>query len=522
MKRGGDGHERRMAVSEPLLLEAAISKEAPQDAPPQPRLTAEDILPTPPHLRTFTSLDFASLWWGVVTSVSTFYLAGSLVEQGMAWWQGLTIVFLANVLQVVLTILIGHAGAEYGIPFPVQCRASLGFRGAHFATFLRGIIACGWFGIDTWIGGQALYVFINVLCNGSLDAYGSISGIGISLPELGCFFLFWLLQLVFVWNGVNGIRYFEKYAAPVLFVLCVGLLLWAYMKAGGFGEMLSASSQFGKDGTNYGEFWSVWLAGLTANVGTFATLSLNISDFTRYAKSQTDQILGQAGLPLFVAVFSFIGLAVSSSTEKIYGYIISNPVELLGQIGGIFPTLISLFGVTLAILTTNVANIVAPANALINLSPARFSFRTGALLTAGIGLVMQPWRLYNSGSTFMNTWLLGYSFLLGPLASIIIVDYYILRHGALDIPALYGSSNSHPYKYFNGFNLKAFAAFFVGAVPNIPGFLYTTGSVEQVPSGWVLLYKVSWFSSFFLSGVFFWLVSIVPKMMERTQVAKSS
>lgn len=221
------------------------------------------------------------------------------------------------------------------------------------------------------------------------------------------------------------------------------------------------------------------------------------------------------GIPFFVGAFSFIGLAVSSSTEKIYGYIISNPVEILGQIGGVLPTLISLFGVTLAILTTNVANIVAPANALINMNPTHISFRTGALLTAGVGLLMQPWRLYQSSNSFLNTWLLGYSILIGPLASIIIVDYYILRHCILDIPALYGTNNLRTYMYFKGFNLKAFAAFLVGVVPNIPGFLYTVGVLKQVPSGLLLLYKASWFSSFLLAGLFFWLVSIVPKMIER-------
>ncbi|KAI5070263.1 hypothetical protein GOP47_0014606 [Adiantum capillus-veneris] len=367
----------------------------------------ESLLPTPPHLRTFTSLDMATLWWGVVTSVSTFYVAGALVEQGMAWWQGLLTVVLANVFQALFAILIGHAGAKYGIAFPIQCRASLGIRGAHFATCLRGIVACGWFGIDTWIGGQVLFAFIDALCSGQLQDYSSISWLGITLPELGCFFLFWLVQLAFVWHGVHGIRSLEKYASPVLLLLCGGLLLWAYLKAGGFGDMLSASSQFGKDGTKYGQFWTVWVAGLTANVGSYATLSLNISDFTRYARSQTDQILGQVGLPLFVGAFSFVGLAVSSATEKIFGYIISNPTDLIDQIGGAIPTLISLFGVTLALLTTNVANIVAPANALINMSPTIMTFRKGALLTAVVGFVIQPWRLYQSGDAFLNTWLLG-------------------------------------------------------------------------------------------------------------------
>ncbi|MCO5549227.1 hypothetical protein L7F22_002694 [Adiantum nelumboides] len=244
------------------------------------------------------------------------------------------------------------------------------------------------------------------------------------------------------------------------------------------------------------------------------------TDFTRYARSQKDQILGQVGLPLFVGAFSFVGLAVSSATEKIFGYVISNPTDLIGQIGGAFPTLIALLGVTLAILTTNVANIVAPANALINVSPSYMNFRKGALLTAVVGFLIQPWRLYQTGEAFMNTWLLGYSFLLGPLASIILVDYYILRHRILDVPALLGVDNLHTYEYFWGFNAKAFVAFLVGALSNLPGFLYTVGVLKQVPSVWVLLYKASWFSSFLLTGLVFWLISAVPKMVEHAEVSK--
>lgn len=494
-----------MAQLEQPLISASLHD-------PKPLINKEDLAPAPPQRRTFTSLDIASLWVAVVISVSTYYLAGSLVELGMSWWQGLLTVALANLIQLLLAILLGHPGTKYGIPFPVLCRASLGIRGAHIAACLRGLIACGWYGIDTWIGGQALYVFINALCNGKLDDSQVISWLGISMSELGCFLIFWLLQILFILHGVNGIRYLEKYSAPVLIALSAALLIWAYVKAGGFKEMLSASSQFGEGGTKQGQFWVVFLSGLTANIGTFATLSLSMSDFTRYARSQTDQVLGHVALPISIVAFSFVGLAVSSSTEKIFGYIISNPVELLAQIGGIIPTLISIFGVTLIVLTTNVANIMAPSNALINLNPAYISFRMGALLTAVLGILIQPWRLFQNGDTFLNKWLLGYSFLVGPLTSIIMIDYYILRHCDLDIHALYYLDNVQHYWYFKGYNIKAVIAFVAGVAPNIPGFLYTIGALKQVPSGFLVLYEVSWFSSFIMAGFSFWILSTMFKV----------
>ncbi|MCO5595324.1 hypothetical protein L7F22_049365 [Adiantum nelumboides] len=294
----------------------------------------EGLQPISLACRNFTGLDIACFWVGMAISVSTYYVAGALVEEGMAWWQGLLTVALANFLQLLLVVCMGHPGTKYGISFPVLCRSSLGIRGARIAACVRSLTSCGWFGIDTWIGAQALYVFVDVLCNGSLQDWQAIAWIGISLPELGCFAAFWLFQLVFILQGMNGIRYLEKYSAPPLCILCVWLLFWAYFKAGGLQEMLSASSQFGPGGTKQGQFWSVFLAGFTANFSLFASLSLGISDITRFARSQKDQVLGHVGFPFFIIAFSFVGLAVSSSTAVIYGIVISNPVELLAQIGG--------------------------------------------------------------------------------------------------------------------------------------------------------------------------------------------
>lgn len=476
----------------------------------------EDLNPTLIQHRTFTSLDIASFWVGVVVSISTYYVAGTLVEEGMAWWQGLLTVALANILQLFLVVPMGHPGAKYGIPFPVLCRASLGIRGARIAACLRGLISCGWFGIDTWIGAQALFVFIDALCNGNLTNWPVISWIGISLPELGCFFIFWLFQVGFIWHGVHGIRYLEKYSAPFLFILCAWLLIWACLKAGGLQEMLSASSQFGDGGAKQGQFWSVFLSGLTANFSCFSSLSLSISDITRYTRSQTDQALGHLGFPFFMVAFSFVGLAVSSSTAKIFGYVISNPVEILAQIGGIAPTIISLFGVSLVVLTTNVANIIAPSNALINLYPDYITFRMGSLITAVVGIIMQPWRLFRNSETFMYKWLLGLSLISGPLTGIIMVDYFIVRRRDLNIDALYHPASTPVYWYFKGYNIRGGIAFLVGFLMNLPGFLHTAGVLNEVPSIFVALYEVSWFSSFILGAVSFWILSAMCKTVSRS------
>lgn len=474
---------------------------------PDPSLINEDLRPTSMKERTFSRWEMASLWIGLVVGVPSYYMAGSLVEMGMAWWQGIATVMTGNVLLLFPLILTGHPGTKYGISFPVLSRASFGIRGAHVPTILRGLVACGWFGIETWIGGEAIFVLLNALLKGKITGQ-FIPWLGTSVPEFSCFLVFWFLQVVIMWNRMESIRKLENYSAPILIVLSGALLLWAYVNAGGFGPMLSMASQFGKGGARQGKFWSVFFPSLTANIGFWATLALNIPDFTRHAKSQADQIVGQVGLPVFMGAFTFLGLAVTSSTEVIFGRVISNPIEVLGQIGGIVPISLSILGVSLATLTTNIAaNVVAPANALVNFSPSWFTFKRGTLLTAILGIICQPWRLLQSSESFIYTWLIGYSALLGPIGGIILVDYFIIRRRVLDIDALYSCSPHGRYWYYRGYNISALASLLVGMAPVIPGFLHTVGLLNMSSPSFLILYNNSWFVSFFTAGLVYWALS---------------
>eukprot|EP01018_Ginkgo_biloba_P020242 Gb_34051 [translate_table: standard] len=474
---------------------------------PDQSLINEDLKPTSIEERSFSGWEMASLWIGLVVGVPSYYMAGSLVEMGMAWWQGIATVMAGNLLLLLPLVLTGHPGTKYGISFPVLSRASFGIRGAHIPTILRGLVGCGWFGIETWIGGQAIFVLLNALLKGQLTGK-LIPWLGTTLPEFGCFLVFWFLQMLIIWNGMDSIRKLENYSAPILMTLSAALLLWAYVNAGGFGSMLSLGSQFGKGSPQEGRFWSVFFPSLTANIGFWATVALNIPDFTRYAKSQADQIVGQVGLPVFMGAFTFLGLAVTSSTELIFGQVISNPIEVLGRIGGVVPISLSIFGVSLATLTTNIAaNIVAPANALVNFSPSRFTFRGGALLTAVVGILFQPWRLLQSSESFIYTWLIGYSALLGPIGGIILVDYFVLRSRVLDINALYSSNPHGQYWYYRGYNISALASLLAGMAPVIPGFLHTAGLMKLKPPIFLILYNNSWFVSFFAAGLVYWVLS---------------
>ena len=371
-------------------------------AAPDPRLYNADLAPTPPERRTWGTYNYIALWFSMSMEVTTYMLASSLIAGGMNWWEAVLTILLGNLIVLVPMLLNAHAGAKYGIPFPVFVRASFGTRGANIPALLRALVACGWFGIQSWIGGQSIAAMVGVLSP-------RLAG---SQPVLwACFLGFWLLNMVVVWRGVESIRFLQSFSAPFLLVMSLVLLAYMTHKAGGFGPMLAAPSRFATTGAFFHFFFPM----LTAMVGYWATLSLNIPDFTRYAKSQDSQIFGQAfGLPLAMTLYSFIGIACTSASTVVFGEAIWSPITLLGRFHQPAIAFVALISILVATLNVNIgANVVSPSNDFSNLAPKYISFRTGGLITGFLGLAMMPWRLMASFGTYIFGWLVGYSGLLG-------------------------------------------------------------------------------------------------------------
>jgi NCS1 family nucleobase:cation symporter-1 len=483
-----------------------------------PQLYNDDLAPTTAAQRTWSWTSIAALWVGMVVCVPTYMLAAGLIEQGMSWSQAVLTVTLGNVIVLVPMALIGHAGTKHGIPFPVLLRASFGTMGANVPSILRGLVACGWFGIQTWVGGAAIYTILNTL-SGDWFVGEPLPVLGIDAWQTVCFLSFWALHVFFIVYGTESIRWLETLSAPFLIVMGLALLAWAYVRAGGFGEMLAAPSQFDAGGPREGELYRVFFPSLTAMVGFWATLSLNIPDFTRFCKSQRDQVIGQAvGLPPTMALFSFIGVAVTSATITIFGEAIWDPVQLLGRMGGI-TVVVALFVLIVATLTTNLAaNVVAPAYGFSNIAPKRISYRTGGYITAGLGIAMFPWRLLESAGAYIFTWLIGYSALLGPIAGILIVDYYVIRRSELAVDDLFRTDGR--YRYWRGWNPAALVALALGVAPNVPGFLKAAGALESVPAFFETLYTYAWFVGLAVSGTVYGIWMSIAGKTGREHVAR--
>ncbi len=469
-------------------------------------LINEDLAPVSAANRTWGTWNYAALWISMSLCIPTYMLASSLIGGGMNWWQAILTIFLGNCIVLIPMILNGHAGAKYGIPFPVFVRASFGTKGANIPAMLRAIVACGWFGIQTWIGGASLYNILRAW-NPLMAEIDSSSLFPQALPMI-CFLLFWALNMFIIYLGVESIRKLLVFKAFFLPVAAFALLAWAIVAAKGLGPILSQPSKFATSK----DFWNFFFPALTGMVGFWATLSLNIPDFTRYAKSQRAQVNGQIiGLPPSMTFFAFVGVIVTSATAIIYGQTEWDIVKVASKFDSKLIVTFAMVGIIISTLATNIAaNIVSPANDFSNLAPQKINFRTGGYITGIIGVLIFPWKLIADPNGYIFTWLGGYSSLLGPVGGIMIADYFFIRNKELNAVDLYNEKGE--YAYGNGFNSKAIFALLAGILPNIPGFLLQIKLVAaNTFPGWIShLYNYAWFVGFGVSGVVYYLASPNP------------
>lgn len=483
---------QQLLSGRPVELEAAL---------PDSELTNRDLAPTPLSERSWSRWNIAALWVGMSVCIPTYMLASSMIQAGMSWRLALATILLGNAIVLVPLALNGHAGTRYGIPFPAFARAAFGTRGAHVPSLLRSAVACGWFGIQTWIGGTAIDAMLDILWSGWATLGGDFRFMGHGLPDYLAFLLFWAVNMYFVWAGTESIKWLETVTAPFLIVVGLALLGWATWQVGGLGTILERSDALaaaGPERSGLSWWFGFFLPWLTAMVGYWATLSLNIPDFTRYARSQQDQISGQAiGLLTTMPLFAFIGVAVTAATVILYGEAIWNPVELLARItaesGNAMLGVLVMVVLALATLSTNIAaNVVAPANSISALAPRLIDFRIGGLIAGLVGILILPWRLLD----MYQGWLISYSGLLGAVGGVLVCDYVVKRRLQLDLYDLYRPDGR--YRYDGGYHWPALLALAAGIAVAL------TGRIVPALS---FLFEGAWFSAAIVAFVVYALLA---------------
>lgn len=505
-------------MHDPRLAAEALG-ELPADVADSPLFNA-DLAPVPAARRDWTTYNFAALWISMAHCIPTYTLAGGLMAAGMNWWQALLTIGLGNLIVLVPILLNAHPGTAYGISFPVLARASFGTTGANIPAVLRAFVACGWFGINTYIGGEALKTFVLTFWPAFAEVGGGATIAGLSVPSAITFAVFWGMNVFVIYKGMNAVRVLENWAAPVVLVLAVALLWWVVARADGVGPLLTHPSKF----RTLGEFWPVFVPALTAMIGFWSTLSLNIPDFTRFGRGHREQAIGQAlGLPTTMIAFSAIAVVITSASSAILpGTPIKdlwNPEYLLGLMTSATPpaglaepliadaatraivAVIAVFGIVLATLSVNIAaNVVSPAQDFANLAPRYVSFQTGGLITGILGILCMPWKLMADPATYLDGWLGGVGGLLGPVAGIMIADYWLVRKKQLDVPDLFRVGGR-----YGTVNPVAMVALAIGVLPNLPGFLVTTKLLASAPAIFTSIYPYAWFSGVLLSGAAYWV-----------------
>ncbi|HEY5935059.1 MAG TPA: NCS1 family nucleobase:cation symporter-1 [Kofleriaceae bacterium] len=460
----------------------------------------EDLAPVPVAKRTWSTWDYAALWISMAHCIPTYLMASGLVGKGMSWWQALLTILLGNLIVLVPILLNSHPGTKYGIPFPVFARAAYGTVGSNLPALLRALIACGWFGINAWIGGHALQTFFVAIAPGWHDLAGTFNGF--PTTQWLSFALFWGLNILIVYRGMELVRRLERFAAPFVLVMTALLVGWAIYKAGGLGPIMS------KQGLSSDAFFPIFIPALTATIGFWSTLSLNMPDFTRFGRSQREQAIGQVvALPSTMTVFAAMGILITSATVIIFGAPkgIDDPIKLGGMLGSRIVVGVAMFTIVIATLAVNIAaNVVSPANDFANTFPKHINFKRGGLITGIVGVLMMPWELLKDANRYFE-WLNGYSGALGAVAGVLIVDYWLVRKTVLDLGALYSPVGA--YRYRNGWNIQAVVATVVGATVALLGFFWP----PMHP-----IYDWAWFVGFGLAGGLYWILMRGRAIVSRT------
>jgi NCS1 family nucleobase:cation symporter-1 len=468
----------------------------------------QELAPVPMEKRTWSTYNYFALWMGMAHNIPSYLLASGLIAIGMNWAQAFLTITLGNLIVLLPMLLNSHAGTKYGIPFPIFARAFYGIRGANLAALLRAFIACGWFGIQTWVGGQAIFVILGKLVGPGWINAAEVFGQPWTM-WLG-FLSFWAFQMAIIWRGIDAVRRFENWTAPLVTVGFLILLIWVLIKAGGFGPIFSQPSQLGWGA----DFWKIFAPSLMGMIAFWATLSLNMPDFTRFGSSQRKQAMGQIlGLPTTMSFMAIVSIMITSGGIVIYGEAIWDPVELASRFDSPLVVVLALIGLGLATVSANLAaNVVSPSYDFSNAFPKRISFRVGGLITGVVGIAIQPWRLISDPNIYIFAWLNFYGGILAAVAGVLVAGYWVQTRTRLHLADLYADGPSGRYWFTDGWNWRALVATVVGAVLAVGGAYSAPGEGPFPQDGMIPLFQIfydySWVTGLVAAFLVFLVLSL--------------
>jgi NCS1 family nucleobase:cation symporter-1 len=444
-----------------------------------PALSNGDLAPTPPSQRTWSAWHYAALWMGMVHSAFGFAVLGGMIAGGMSAWQALFVVLIANLVQLGFMVLTGRVGARYGIPYAVWARTTFGTFGANVPAVTRGIVAIGWFGVQSYLGATAINALLVTVFESWRNFDHVIGGVAANLWV--AMILYWAVNFVVIRHGMETVRRFESWAGPAVFVVMVPALIWAVGQMDGLGPVFTESSRYESTG-------SFLLHGFLPGVALFvsaswATMVLNLPDLTRFARSNRAQVRGTViGLPLATVVFYLMAAIIVSGTQAATGKLIWNPADVLIAIDIPAFTIVGALLIAVATLSVNVAaNLVSPAYDITNLLPRVFTFKRAASLAIVLGFVYMPWKLMEDPDTLFRV-LNNVGAIIGPATGIMLADFYVVRKRRIDVGALYRRHDR--YWAQGGYNLVSLAVLAV-----VSGFCLLGQLID--PIAWS--YDYAWF-----------------------------
>ncbi|MBP0978398.1 MAG: cytosine permease [Oscillospiraceae bacterium] len=453
----------------------------------------DDLAPSSVAERTWSTYTITMLWVGMSICIPSLSLASGLVGMGVSPWLAILNVALGNLIILIPIQLNSTIGTQYGIPFPLFARLTFGLKGAQLPSLLRGFTACGWCSVQAWVGGGAFAAIIGCFAPRFLDPNWTIglpSWGGIQTASAGTFIGYILFMGLILWvayNGLENIKWVQNIGGPILIVMMILLLIWSIHYAGTagytFSDTLNASNNQELLDAN-GGFAYVYLTGLMGNIAFWATMALNIPDFSRYAKNNKSQFWGQMlGMPIPMAFCAFVGTQFGMSTLLVDGEAKFDPTNVFYYLDNKFMVFIGAVGVVMATITTCVAaNVVAPANAIANLNPKKLGYRKGVLITVLFAFfILQAWWIYGSGSAYFN-WMNAYGTVLAPIAALLIADYWVVKKKRIDILGLFGANDR--YQYSGGFNWAAIIAWFVAFIVPLVAYFGMSGGFWTFLAEW--------------------------------------